>query len=130
MKKVVVLMIAVWVLFSGFSVLAESNIDIETGVVHLNTKADYLNFKQHFPPEVWEPEFQALLDGRKNWLNTGKLAEEQAGVVDDTHKVIELKDDITNKVKERYQYKYQEDPNCKLFRLGFTVEEVEENIKK
>ena len=129
MKKIIVLMITVWILVSGFSVLAESNIDIGMGVVHLNTKDDYLNLKQHFSSKVWIAEFQVLLDERKNWLNTGKLAKGEAGVIDETHKVIELKDEITNEVKERYQYKYQEDPNCKLSRLGFTVEEVEEILK-
>lgn len=92
-----------------------------------NTKQDYLYVKEHFPREQWLPHFQALLDTRMAWLNVGKLESPEQGITDETHKVVKVGGEDGMPV-EYYQYEYKEDPNCRLLRLGFTVEEVEQII--
>jgi len=96
---------------------------------HLNTRYDVEYCLQHFPEDTRAFLAQKLAEV-KQWLVTGKLAEGDAGVSDETHKVIETKDQATQEVKERYQYEYKDDPNCALFRLGFTIKEVEDMIKE
>ncbi len=91
---------------------------------HLNTRGDYEVIKELFSEEQWKQAYQELVDTSIGWLMTSKLEDEQSGVTDDTHEVREVKDHEGN-VTERYQYEYKLDPNCKLLRLGFTVEEVE-----
>ncbi|WP_298434569.1 hypothetical protein [Geobacter sp.] len=95
---------------------------------HLNTKQDYLTIRNEFPPEVWRPRFQALLDERFAWLPVGPLAEGEPGVTDDTHRVVELLDEASQTMIERIQEEYREDPNATIFRLGFTVEEVSQLV--
>lgn len=92
---------------------------------HLNSKQDYLYVIQEFPPEQWLPRLQSLLYERFAWLPTGKLADGDNGVTDDTHRVIEMHDETGQVVVERVQEHYIEDPNATIFRLGFTVEEVQ-----
>lgn len=125
--KIIGLVIIGCILFSGV-LFAEviGNIDIQYGMVSLNSKNDYFYIIDHFPSEIWKPKFQALLEQRMQWLNVGKLEEGQIDKIDETHKVIKLKDENSGEVKERYQYEYKEDPNCRLFKLGFTVKEVED----
>lgn len=90
----------------------------------LNTKADYEYIKDNFPAEQWKPRWQNLLDERKNWFPTGQVESEEAGITDDTHKVVKYED--TSEGTTAYtQMELQDDPNSTLFRLGFTVEEVE-----
>jgi len=89
---------------------------------HLNIKQDYVNAMSDFPKSEWQPALQELLDTRVQWIMTSKLDGE--GITDDTHEVRETSDE-NGVVTERYQYEYKEDPNCKLLRLGFTLEEVE-----
>lgn len=91
---------------------------------YLNTKQDVLNVIDEYPVET-KAFLQKCLDERKGWITTGKLADGAAGVIDDTHRVAECKDDATGHVTERYQEEFMDDPNCKLFRLGFTVAEAQ-----
>lgn len=91
---------------------------------HCNTKEDYLYVQEHFPREQWEPVFQALLDERLAWLNTGKLKSVD-GVTNKTHKVVTVGGEEDGTPLQHYQYEFKEDENCKLFRVGFTVEEVQ-----
>lgn len=95
----------------------------------LNTKEDYLYVREHFSREQWEPVFQALLDARMAWLNVGQLNSEAEGITDDTHKVVVVGGEDGMPV-QYYQYEYKEDPNCRLFRLGFTVEEVQQLLNR
>ena len=87
---------------------------------HLNSKADYLFIKNTFPREKWETTFKASLDERLQWFNVGKITD--TGLTDSTHKVIT---NDMNGETVKYQYELREDQNCSLYRLGFTVEEVE-----
>lgn len=87
---------------------------------HLNSKADYLYIRDSFPKDKWQPYFQSLLDYRMQWFNTGEITGE--GVTDDNHKVVI---NANNGETHKYQYEVKEDANCTLYRLGFTIEEVE-----
>ena len=88
----------------------------------LNTKKDYLNCLGLFPAET-KVELQRLLDDRMIWSCIGEIGEESYPIVDATHKVIA--DEQTGVLN---QYEYIEDAQAKMFRLGFTVEEIEELI--
>ena len=91
---------------------------------HLNTRYDVEYCLQNYPEEARAFLAQKLAEV-KQWQATGKLAAGDAGITDETHKVVEVKDQATQEVKERYQYEYKDDPNCELFRLEYTREEVE-----
>ena len=86
---------------------------------YLNTKADYEFVRANFPKENWESAFQALLDTRCDWFNHGEI--DGDGVSDDTHKVV-----VDEKEDKKYQYVYEENPNCRMNQLGYTVEEIKE----
>lgn len=88
---------------------------------HLNTKSDYERVIENFPREQWEPDLQALLDTRWVWLPTGELAEGDPGEFVEGEKTVIENDDGT-----RTQYEKQENQNAKIFRIGYTVAEVEE----
>ena len=88
----------------------------------LNTKDDYLYVKEHFSAEEWKPEWQELLDTHQVWMPTGEVVSAEAGVTDATHKVekTEEGDKVTF-----MQYELQDNPQAKIYRLGFTIAEVE-----
>lgn len=88
---------------------------------HLNSKQDYLNCIEEFPQET-KQELQRLLDSRFVWVATAVLDEDEAGIADDTHEIIETDDG-------RVQRELIEDQNSELVRLGFTVEEVQEMLQ-
>jgi len=92
----------------------------------LNTKEDYDYVQKHFQKEQWLPDFQKLLDDSVKWINVKKLTKEADGIVDAKRKmeIVEKEDGM----KEYYQYELKDDPNCRLYKLGFTIEEVEEEI--
>lgn len=90
---------------------------------NLNTKEDYEYVRANFPKEEWQGEFQNLLDTVCEWFNMGVLADGDAGTTDDTHKVTEDKREDTATVT-RTQWEYKENPDAKIFRLGYTVDEV------
>lgn len=92
----------------------------------LNTKEDFLYIREHFPREQWEPVFQALLDERMAWLNVGRLKNEADGIADKAHKVFIVGGEEDGTPVQYYQYEYKEDENCRLFRLGFKADEVQQ----
>jgi hypothetical protein len=96
---------------------------------HLNTRYDVEHCLEYYPEETKAFLTQKLAEVKK-WQATSKLASAAVGVTDETHKVVDVKDQSGKEVKERYQYEYKDDPNCELFRLGLTVEEVEKMLKK
>lgn len=89
---------------------------------HLNTKNDYLKIKNMFSREQWAPRFQDLLDSRFAWQPSGEVVEGDDGINDDTHQVVtqEMDGAII-----RIQMELLEDENARIFRLGFTVAEIE-----
>lgn len=90
---------------------------------NLNTKEDYEYVRKNFQKEEWEKEFQNLLDTVNEWFNMGVLADGDTGTTDDTHRVTEDKQEDTGTVT-RTQWEYKENPDAKIFQLGYTVEEV------
>jgi len=56
------------------------------------------------------------------WYPSGELVGvEGEGITDDTHKVvIEEREGVEYKT----QYELKENPNCKLYQMGYTIEEV------
>ena len=96
---------------------------------HLNTRYDVDYCLEHYHEETKAFLAKKLTEVKK-WQVTGKLKDGETGKTSDTHKVVEVQDTITKEVKERYQHEYKDDPNCELFKLGFTVKEVEALLKK
>ena len=85
----------------------------------LNSKDDYLYIRDNYPRDQWLPKFQELLDSRSAWFNMGEVVGD--GITDSTHKVIE----IGSLDAKKYQYELVDNPDCMLYKLGFSVEEVE-----
>ena len=95
---------------------------------HFSTKKDYLNcLSDGALADAVKGELQKLLDRRFIWKNGAELADGDAGLTDDTHKVVEGKKENDDAV--RVQYELIEDENAELFLLGFSVAEVEELLK-
>jgi len=88
-----------------------------------NSKRDVLYCLDHWPTQA-KHALQRFLDSRFEWIIVKKLADDESGVEDDTHRVREVTDEDGN-VVERYQLEWKEDPNARLFRLGFTVDEAQ-----
>jgi len=95
---------------------------------HYNTRFDVDYCLEHYPAET-KAFLAKKLTEVKQWQVTGKLKDGETGTTSDTHKVVEVKDQVTKEVKERYQHEYKDDPNCELFKLGFTVKEAEAILK-
>lgn len=89
---------------------------------HLNTKKDYLKIKAGFSSLQWKPHFQELLDSKDEWLNMGVIAEGK-GITDATHKVVE--NTSQDETIEKYQFEFKENPDARIFRLGFSANEVQ-----
>lgn len=94
---------------------------------HLNTKEDYEYVRHNFPKEVWEDDFKNLLDTQYDWFFEKELAENEEGLTDTTHKVVENEQD--DKVT-RSQYKWDYNPFCKLARIGYTEQEVQDILNE
>ncbi|SPU27789.1 Uncharacterised protein [Candidatus Bartonella washoeensis] len=101
---------------------------------HLNSKQDYLNMLDFDKAETVR-RLENLLKTRFHWVRGKELGENEEGIEDETHSVhvvMEMADfdtDIDLRAK-RIQYELQESKSSHLFRLGFTVEEVEQLIKE
>ena len=98
---------------------------------HLNSKNDYIYISEHFPEEQWKPYWQDLLTERFRWITTGTLKKKSDGVTDDTHKVETLKEinpESNEEVTVYVQQEYKENPSSNFWRLGFTLEEVQEKL--
>ena len=80
---------------------------------YLNTRFDYEYVKDNF--DNWREYWQELYDSRMIWANVELVGE---GVEDDTHRLLESQDMDGNPIT--IQQELQVDPNCKLFRIGFT----------
>lgn len=92
---------------------------------HINSKQDVINLLVDYPLET-KVFLQGLLDSKDNWFFVSDL-ENDNGIKDDTHKVVENKNED---VITYAQYELREDSNAYLFRLGFTVDEVKEMISQ
>lgn len=91
---------------------------------YLSTKQDVLNVMQEYPKQT-KKFLQELLDTKDVWMLVRKLDLDEEGVQDETHKVVTNDDPETKDIVEKYQYEFKEDPNGTIFRMGFTVQEVQ-----
>ena len=86
----------------------------------VNTKQDLLNILNDFGEAVYKQEIQKLYDARMIWETTSTLAENELGVTDDTHRVIESVD-METQTPVRHQQELVVDTNAYIFtRLGYT----------
>ena len=92
----------------------------------INTKRDFENVMAVFPKEKWLPDLQALLDEEFAWFTTGTLKDSETGLTDDTHRVKESEE--RDGTKTRTQEEYKPNPRCRMYRMGFTHEQVEKLI--
>ena len=86
----------------------------------ISTKIDVQNLFQLYPDETRE-YLQKLLDTRFVWRSTGAIAEGASGIQDATHRVMRTESGLE-------QFELVEDENAKIFRMGFSVAEVEEML--
>ena len=87
----------------------------------ISTKTDVQNLFQLYPDETRE-YLQKLLDTRFVWRSTGAITEGASGIQDATHRVMRTESGLE-------QFELVEDENAKIFRMGFSVAEVEEMLK-
>ena len=87
----------------------------------ITTKNDIQNLLQLYPDETREV-LRQLLDTRFVWRSTGAITEGAAGIQDATHRVMRTESGLE-------QFALVEDENAKIFRMGLSVEEVEEMLK-
>lgn len=87
----------------------------------ISTQTDVQNLFQLYPDETRE-YLQKMLDTRFVWRSTGAITEGVAGIQDATHRVMRTESGLE-------QFELVEDENAKIFRMGFSVAEVEEMLK-
>ena len=90
----------------------------EKGMLDLRPRQDVLNSLETHPEQT-KKFLRELLLGRMTWVRTGSIPPGQIGVADATHKI------VCEGWRSFAQYVKREDPNCRMFRLGFTADEVE-----
>ncbi len=94
---------------------------------HINSKEDIMNIITDYPIET-KKFLEGLVESSSDWLVQSELKDNEAGIEDSTHKVVENKTDDV--VTSRYQFEYKEDSNAYLFKLGFTsLQEVKDMIR-
>ena len=69
-------------------------------------------------------KLRELLAGRMAWFPVEKLEESASGLTDATHKVIEQGGMDEGAETERWQYELREDPNAFMFKIGLTVDKI------
>ncbi len=97
---------------------------------HLNTKQDYFNLLTEFPEKTKEA-LQNLLDNRFMWFVVKELADGEVIPEGDNYKVEKSKqydNETQTEVEKKVLYEYKEDSNAELYRLGFTIEEIQNLI--
>ena len=87
----------------------------------ISTKTDVQNLFQLYPDETRE-YLQKLIDTRFVWRSTGAIAEGASGIQDATHRIMRTESRLE-------QFGLVEDENAKIFRMGFSIAEVEEMLK-
>ena len=93
---------------------------------HLNSRADYEYVRAHFPHNKWAKDFRRLLADEYRWFPVGEYDTADGLTVDAAHKVDESKTGTGTDEKTVYLYsELRIDKNCKMYRLGYTREEVE-----
>lgn len=97
------------------------------------TKYDVNNLRDIFPKET--KQFLECLKGdRFIWEDKGDIPSIEDGIVDDTHKVVEVLIQPTcegeEPTKELHQLELIEDKNARVFRMGYTLNEIDSIIEE
>lgn len=103
---------------------------------NLNTKYDFEYVREHLDElggetakEQLKAEYQGLIEGSTCWYTDKELASESEGVTDDTHKIITSVEGSGDNVLTKYtQMVLKTNEQAKIFRIGYTVAEVENLI--
>ena len=85
----------------------------------LATKSDYEFVRQNFPKDLWEKDFNNLLETQYNWFFIKVLEDNEEIEQNFVQKIVT---DPQTGVRSLYIWK--QDPNCKLLQLGYTEQEV------
>ncbi len=93
----------------------------------LNTREDYEYVREHFPAEQWKPAYQALLDTASDWFFVKTLEEGEEAPEGDQYKIVKGQA-ISEETQPDTLYEFRENPDAKIFRIGFTKAEVEEAL--
>ena len=91
-----------------------------------NTVADVKN-SLALDKVATQAKLAELLEGRFAWFPAAKLESGAAGREDATHKVVTMREGMDGP-EERWQYELREDPNALMFRIGLTVDEMNEML--
>lgn len=96
------------------------------------TKFDVENVKGLFPKET-KAFLESLRDDRFIWVDNGPVTKDE-GVTDETHKVVEVQTNPTESgeepTKELHQLTLIEDVNARVFRMGYTLNEINDLIEE
>lgn len=93
----------------------------------VNSISDIEYLLAEFPGDPRNRQFlQSLLDERFGWYPVAELADGDPGENDITHKVEEI--ELEPGVSARWQYEQRENPTARIFRLGLTVAQVENQL--
>ena len=88
---------------------------------HMNTRQDVENAMQ-IDGEKTRAYLQRAIDGREGWVVTEPIDDKAAGVVDDTHQVIDQGNE--ERGADWYQQEWMPLPGNALDRLGISVAEA------
>ena len=92
-----------------------------------NTEEDIINCMA-VDADATKERLRELLDGRFAWFPAKVLSKSAAGLEDDTHKLVTMRAQDGG-TEERWQYELREDPNAWIFRIGLTVEKINELVE-
>lgn len=96
----------------------------------LNTKEDVLYVTSNFPKEEWRADLEGLLSTQKDWFFVADLPNEAAGVTDATHKVVSNEGMGADQPVTYAQYELRDNPQARIFQLGFTEAEIRALLAK
>ena len=86
----------------------------------LQTKNDYEFVRTHFPKKMWERDFELLLETTRDWFFVREVeAGEWNPIQSATQKV-----EVNMETGRKYLYEWRTNPNAKIFRIGYTEDEV------
>ena len=92
----------------------------------ISTKYDVENLKLQFPKQT-KKFLETLKNDRYIWVTTNELENNEDGTTDDEHRVLPVYGDENNPetITGYIQQELQEDSNARIFRMGYSLDEVE-----
>jgi len=98
---------------------------------HFNTLADVEN-SMTVDREGTKALLRKLKEGRFIWQDKGPLASATAGITDSTHRVVAVAagDGVdAGGTSVPHQFELVEDPNAWMFRIGLTVQKIDQYLE-